>query len=55
MPLSQPDSDAHFNLGYAMAAAQLLPAGVWVAINGEVFKWNDVQKNKEQGRFERLN
>jgi L-asparaginase len=53
VPLSQEDSDAFFNLGYAHAAAQLLPPGVWVAMNGEIFAWNNVQKNKEKGRFER--
>ena len=53
-PLSQPGSDALFNLGYAVASAQLLPAGVWVAISGEVFEWDNVRKNKEKGRFERI-
>lgn len=54
VPLSQPNSDAHFNLGYSMAATQLLPAGVWVAINGEIFAWDNVQKNREKMRFEQL-
>ncbi len=54
VPLSQPNSDAYFNLGYSMAAAQLLPAGVWIAINGEVFVWDNVQKNRKKGRFERV-
>lgn len=52
VPLSQANSDAFFNLGYGLSAAQLLPPGVWVAMNGEVFEWNKVQKNKEKGRFE---
>ncbi|MDO8569800.1 MAG: asparaginase domain-containing protein [bacterium] len=54
VPLSQPNSDAHFNLGFSMAAAQLLPAGVWIAINGEVFEWDNVQKNRDKARFERI-
>jgi L-asparaginase len=54
VPLSQENSDAFFNLGYAYAATQTLPAGVWVAINGEIFEWNNVQKNREKGRFERI-
>lgn len=54
VPLSQPNSDAHFNLGYSMAASQLLPAGVWVAINGEIFEWDNVQKNRDKMRFERI-
>lgn len=53
VPLSQESSDAFFNLGYAYAATQTLPQGVWVAINGEIFEWNNVQKNRERGRFER--
>jgi L-asparaginase len=53
VPLSQPDSDAFFNLGYALSAARLLPPGVWIAMNGEVFEWNNVHKNRERGRFER--
>jgi len=53
VPLSQENSDAFFNLGYAYAATQTLPAGVWVAINGEIFEWNNVRKNKERGRFEK--
>lgn len=53
VPLSQPNSDATFNLGYAVAAAQLLPPGVWVAINGEIFSWDNVEKDREQMRFKR--
>ena len=47
------NSDALFNLGFAMAAAQLSPAGVFVAMNGQVFPWNDVRKNRDTGVFER--
>lgn len=54
VPLSQENSDAFFSLGYALSAAQLLPPGVWIAINGEVFEWNNVRKNREKGRFERV-
>lgn len=46
-------SDAVFNLGFAMAAAGLLPAGVYVAMNGEVFEAGRVRKNLKAGRFER--
>ena len=52
VPLSQADSDAFFNLGYGLSAAQLLRPGVWVAMNGEIFEWNNVRKNRERGRFE---
>ncbi|MCR4325275.1 MAG: asparaginase [Patescibacteria group bacterium] len=54
VPLSQENSDAFFNLGYAHAAAQLLPPGVWIAMNGDVFEWENVQKNREKGRFDRI-
>ena len=54
VPLSQPNSDAFFNLGYGIAAVQLLSPGVWVAMNGEVFAWNNVRKNKQKGRFEQI-
>ena len=53
VPLSQEDSDAFFNLGYGLSAAQLLLPGVWIAMNGQVFEWNNVHKNRERGRFER--
>jgi L-asparaginase len=54
VPLSQENSDGFFNLGYALAATQMLPSGVWVAINGEVFEWNNVHKNREKSKFERI-
>jgi L-asparaginase len=54
VPLSQQNSDSFFNLGYAVAPVQLLPSGVRIAMNGEIFAWNNVQKNKEKGRFERI-
>ena len=51
-PFEVSDSDAMFNLGYACAAAQTLPAGVYVAMNGRIFVASDVRKNREAGRFE---
>lgn len=45
-------SDAQFNFGTAFAAARLLPPGVWIAMNGRVFPWNAVRKNRERGLFE---
>ena len=53
VPFSQPNSDALLNLGYAIAAVQKLPPGVWVAMNGEIFTWDSIRKNKEKQRFER--
>lgn len=46
-------SDAVFNLGFAWAAVQLLPAGVYIAMNGEVFEADAVRKNLKAQRFER--
>ncbi len=45
------DSDALFNLGFACAAATLCAHGVYIAMNGRVFAWNDVQKNRAAGIF----
>lgn len=47
------NSDAVFNLGCAVTAVQILPRGVYIAMNGRVFPWDDVRKNKELGIFER--
>ena len=46
-------SDAVFNIGFAWAAVKLLPAGVYVAMNGEVFEAGSVRKNLKAGRFEK--
>ena len=45
------DSDATFNIGMAFAAAQALPAGVYVTMNGSVFRGDEVKKDREQRRF----
>jgi L-asparaginase len=46
-------TDAVFNIGFAWAAVQLLPAGVYIAMNGEVFEAGSVRKNLQAQRFER--
>ncbi len=51
VPYEIANSDALFNLGFACGVAQLLPAGVHVAMNGKVFDWNNVQKNRAAGVF----
>jgi L-asparaginase len=48
------DSDALFNFGTAFAAVQLLPAGVYISMNGRIFDWNRVRKNKAIGVFEEI-
>ena len=52
VPYSVQGSDALFNLGFALAAAQSLSANTYVAMNGRVFGWREVQKNKLDGVFE---
>ena len=52
VPFSVSRSDALFNFGFAVAAAQLLPHGVYVAMNACVFPWDQVGKNRAAGWFE---
>ena len=52
IPYSVQGSDALFNLGFAMAAAQSLAPNTYVAMNGRVFAWDQVKKNKADGVFE---
>ncbi|HET9948704.1 MAG TPA: asparaginase domain-containing protein [Longimicrobiales bacterium] len=54
IPIAFGSSDGLFNLGGALAVAQVLPPGVYVAMNGLVFDWDDVEKNRDTGVFERL-
>ncbi len=44
-------SDGLFNLGSALSFAQALPPGVYVAMNGLVFTWDDVKKDRRLGVF----
>ena len=55
VPYAITHSDALFNLGFACACAQTLPAGVWIAMNGRIFAWDAVRKNREDGVFEATN
>ena len=52
IPYEIANSDALFNFGYACAAAQILPTGVYVAMNGRVFGWDKVEKNRAAGVFQ---
>jgi L-asparaginase len=54
IPYEIANSDALFNLGFACGVAQTLPPGVYVAMNGKVFAWNNVTKNRAAGVFEPL-
>jgi L-asparaginase len=52
IPIKFGSSDGLFNLGSALAFVQTLSPGVYVAMNGRYFHWNNVRKNKETGMFE---
>ena len=54
IPIKFGSSDGLFNLGSALAFAQTLPAGIYVAMNGRCFNWDNVRKNKETGMFEEI-
>ena len=47
-------TDASFNVGMAIAALQVLPHGVYIAMNGEIFPAGTVRKNLERNRFEHI-
>jgi L-asparaginase len=52
IPIAFGSSDGLFNLGGALTAVQVLPAGIYIVMNGRVFPWNGVRKNRETGVFE---
>jgi len=54
VPYAFGSSDGLFNLGSALSFVQSLAPGVYIAMNGRSFPWNDVRKNREAGVFERL-
>jgi len=54
IPYKFGSSDGLFNLGSALAFVQTLPHGVYIAMNGKYFHWNNVRKNKQSGQFEEL-
>jgi L-asparaginase len=51
-PAAFQDSDAVFNIGCAVGAAQALPDGVYIAMNGRIWDPLRVRKNREANRFE---
>jgi L-asparaginase len=54
VPYAFGSSDGLFNLGSALSFAQVLPAGVYIAMNGTPFGWDRVRKNRQTGVFEGL-
>src|SRR5450432_1942256 len=54
IPYAFGSSDGLFNLGSALSFVQVLPAGVFVAMNGKCFPWDSCRKNRERGEFEEI-
>ena len=54
IPFAFGSSDGLFNLGSALSFVQVLPAGVYIAMNGRCFPWHNVRKNKAEGVFEEI-
>ena len=54
IPIRFGSSDGLFNLGSSLAYVQTLPPGVYIAMNGRYFNWNNVRKNRQTGYFEEL-
>jgi L-asparaginase len=53
IPYAFGSSDGLFNLGSALSFAQVLPSGVYIAMNGMHFHWDECRKNRDTGTFER--
>jgi L-asparaginase len=54
VPYAFGSSDGLFNLGSALSFVQTLAPGVYIAMNGRCFTWDNTRKNRESGRFEPL-
>jgi L-asparaginase len=52
VPYAFGSSDGLFNLGSALSFVQVLPPGVYIAMNGRCFTWDNVRKNRDTGTFE---
>ena len=52
IPYAFGSSDGLFNLGSALSLVQVLPPGVYIAMNGQHFRWDAVRKNRDTGVFE---
>ena len=52
VPYAFGSSDGLFNLGSALSFVQVLPPGVYIAMNGRYFSWDRVRKNRDTGVFE---
>ncbi len=54
IPYAFGSSDGLFNLGSALSFVQVLPPGVYLAMNGKWFPWDRVRKNRDRGEFEEM-
>jgi L-asparaginase len=54
VPYAFGSSDGLFNLGSALSFVQVLPPGVYLAMNGKCFPWDQVRKNRDRGEFEQI-
>ena len=54
IPYAFGSSDGLFNLGSALSFVQVLPPGVYIAMNGQHFAWDRVRKNRDSGIFEAI-
>jgi len=54
IPYAFGSSDGLFNLGSALSFVQVLPHGVYIAMNGRYFRWDRVRKNRDRGEFQEL-
>ena len=55
VPYAFGSSDGLFNLGSALSFVQVLPPGIYIAMNGRYFTWDIVRKNRDKGEFEEKN
>jgi L-asparaginase len=54
VPYAFGSSDGLFNLGSALSFVQVLPQGVYIAMNGKCFPWDRVRKNRDRAEFEEI-
>ncbi|MCL5268654.1 MAG: asparaginase [Bacteroidetes bacterium] len=54
IPYKFGSSDGLFNLGSSFAFVETLPHGVYIAMNGRCFNWDNVRKNRKTGQFEEI-
>lgn len=54
IPYAFGSSDGLFNLGSALSFVQVVSPGIYIAMNGHIFEWDKVRKNRQLGRFEPL-